>query len=341
MSTDQKLVPLTIAQDTHTRNPSKFLLNTFVTKTEAFDSESVQVDLIKEGEKTLPSIQRGKDGVRLETEKFFTGSFVPPYFKLEVPLPANMDTDRIPGESILNPYTPDQRRAYRVNRELELLNKRMDRVEEAQMAEAMFNGTVTSRDINGNTIAQINLQKSGSHLLTVGTLWDAGGADPLMDLMVACGLNEDDSDIPSTHAIFGWEAFLAMIQVEKVAKIFDSMNIKIDQIDAAIRQQSATRIGILGISGLEAWVLNTSYRDFATGDRVKHLDPKKVWVGSMHSPKSRYFARIDHKLAPSKSERFSYLYETNDKSSDIIGFQSAPLPVDNLPDASSTLTVLT
>jgi hypothetical protein len=340
MSTDQKLIDLSLAQVNYTQSPSKFLTNTFATEIKPSDNISVQVDLVKEGIKTLPFIKRGQSPTRLETEKFSTGTYAPPLIKVELPLPANIDTDRIPGESIANQYTPEQRRQYRINRELMLLNKRADAVEEAQMAEGMFTGVITTKDQSGTVNATIDLIKKPTHLITVANLWNSASADPLNNLMTACGLNEDDSDIPSTHVIFGWEAFLAMLQVEKVSKIFDSLNIKINEIEAAVRQQSAVRIGVLGISGLEGWVINTSYRDFATGLRTKHLDPKKVWVGSILSPKTRYFARVEHKMAPSLSERFAYIYETEDKSSDIIGFQTAPLAVDNMPDASTTLTVL-
>jgi hypothetical protein len=337
---DKEIKPLFLIQDTYSNKPSTFGLQNFVNIRNNFDSVNVDIDLFDSMSTDAPTVKRGEDPVKTNVRKFETKSATPLYFSMETDINAEMDRIRIPGETYQNLKTPEERRAFRVAQEVMEHNSKIDNTLESMLWQSMTAGTITTKNRVGVS-ETIDLLKPNDHIYQVANLWsNVSTSKPINDIVTAGNKNSDDSDAASDTVCFGWEAFLAFIEHDKVSKIFDNLRIDPGNLKAEIVNNKVTYVGTLAATGMEAWVVNTHRRDFATKNKVAHIDPKKVWVGSALTPKSLLGGRVDHKDCPSMVSRYAWKYSPDNGAHDIVAIMAAEIAVDNMPNASSYITVL-
>lgn len=319
-----------------------FILDTLFGTIETFDTEHVDIDIVKGDERLAPFVSPRVEGKLMSEQGFSTRSYKPGYVKPKyITSAADLVKDRTAGENIYAGDAPS-RAATRLAKNLADGENQIARREEWMAAQGLLTGTV---DVVGEGVNyQIDFGMDPNHKVTLsGTdLWsDATNSDPLGDLSDWSTLIADDGNANANILIGGKDAIQALFKNTSVQKALDTRRINMGEIKPSSLAPGVSYYGTLIANGVNVDVYQYigNYKD-DNGDRQRFIPDNKVVLTSTEADFRRNFgaiADLDAGLMPMMA--FPKSWESKDPSARHVLIQSAPLPAPHQIDAIVTATV--
>ncbi|WP_419900696.1 major capsid protein [Roseomonas sp. USHLN139] len=208
--------------------PSSFLLDRYFTNEIRFDTEEVAIDIFVGKRRLAPFVHPLREGRFVESLKFQTALYRPPYVKDKRKLDPRRAIRRAIGERIGGDLTPQERTQVNLGLEMEdqmgMLTRRMEQM----AASALASGTVTLQG-DGFPTATISFGRSANLnvVLTGASRWGQAGVSPAADIedwaaRVVRESGRKVREITFTNA--AWKAFRADPMVAQVIASFANGN---------------------------------------------------------------------------------------------------------------------
>lgn len=333
------------------KRPGRFLRDTFFPGQEQFDTETVDVDIIKGKRRMAPFVSPIAEGRLVESIGFSTSSLKPGYVKPKMVTTAADLLKRLPGEMLYGGgLGPEQRAQQKLGKDLAEMLDQIDRREEWMAAQALNAGAVTMT-IKGETAdktVQVDFQMDATHKITLAgnDLWsDTVNSDPVAKLAEWSRTIRQDSGVSPTDAVMGSDACTAFLNHPTVQKFMDMRQVDMGKIDPQQLPEGVTYVGRLKAPSIQIdiWTYDEWYVDDA-GDEQPMIPVKKVWLGSRRAKNTKLYAVIQDIEAieggQAAVQRFPKSWITKDPAVRWLMVQSAPLMALNQPDAFISAQVL-
>jgi len=325
------------------RAPRTFLIDMFFQDIKEFDTEKVDIDIQRNKRVVASYVRRREQGQFVETQGYSTNSYAPPYLKPKMESNASKRRKRQIGNVIYaNGKSNMDTVAEAMGKDLAFLDDMIVRTEELQAAQALFDGVVAIKDLDGEKVIEdIDFGRSASHdvTLTGGERWTQGASDPIKTIDTQNTVNVKSSGVQSDVCVMGTEAANAFISNEKVIRLLDVRNFEIGQLQLQAQSFGVKFLGY--IDGVKYYRYDEWYFDEITQTEKPLLDPKKVLLGSSQAITSRSYGAIEHEEAGINAMmRFPWTYRIEDPSATIVQLHSAPLVIPHQIDAFSVIKVV-
>lgn len=330
--------------------PRTWFLDTFFRGTpRTFNTEAVDIDIMKGKRRLAPFVNPRREGKIVERRGFSTRSYKPAYIKPKMVTTAEDILKRSFGSDIYSPNSgPAAKAAEQVGRDLAELNEQIIRREEWMAAMSLTTGhcLVIGEGINDD----VDFLMEATHLpvLTGTGLWtDHTNATPLDDLKRWKRLVAKDSGISPTICLMGLDALDNFLKCDQVIgnasggkNVFNMINVQMGRIDPRILPNGVTYYGNLQELGLDIYTYEEWYVDDDSDIEMPMMASNKVMLGSPAARTEKLYGAIRDLKALAAVPRFPKSWEIEDPSERLIMVQSAPLMVPVQVDAFLTATVV-
>ena len=275
-----------------------------------FNSEEVEIDIVRSEEDVAVVIDDLSAGYRMNTEDLYTNKkFKPPIFKEAGNLNAFDMIKRTAGN---NPFEDVNFQASAITRSFNIFRKterKIRRAIELQASQVMLQGTVTLTDATGADKYSIDYKPKATHFPTASVAWNTGGTDDkLGDIrQVSEVIRADGLSSPDTM-IFGDKAWDVFIQDERVQKQLDNRRMDFGQVAPETRGEGGVFQGTLWVGNyrFQMWTYSGRYKDLQTGVSTKYMDEGKVIMLSSGARLDAAFGAIP-RFAPADARALPFL----------------------------------
>ena len=314
----------------------RFILDTLFTNVETFDTEHVDIDIVKGDERLAPFVAPVVEGKLMEDQGFTTRSYKPAYVKPKyITTAAEIVRDRVAGEDIYSGDAPN-RAEVRLAKQLADGENQVTRREEWMASQGLVSGKVSV--VGDGMNMEIDFGMNPNHLITLtGTdLWsDAATSKPLSDLSDWADMISEDGQANADILILGIDAAAALMGNESFTKALDNRRITLGEIKPSQLAKGVTYLGEITTEGFSGSVYRYagSYID-ENGDRQYFIPKDRAVMTSTTADFRRNFGAIaDLDAGLVSMPLFPKSWLENDPSSRVVLLQSAPLPAPHQIDA--------
>lgn len=325
--------------------PRSFLLDTFFSGSETFDTEHVDIDIWKGKRKLAPFVSPKKEGKIVESQGYKTRSYKPPYIKPKKVTTAEDILKREMGQHIYGSnMSPMQKAAQRLGKDLAELDDMIIRREEWMAAQALTTGKIRCQGDGVDDTLDFLMESSHLPVLSGTALWSATTtAKPLQNLRDWKRMIAKDSGVNPTDVIMSPDVYDAMLYTDEVKgtnNLFDNRRIMLGQIEPRDVGGGVTYIGRITELGLDLWTYEEWYVDEFDEDTEKPMIPEgKLIMGSPNAYTRRLYGAIKDLKSTGAVRRFPKSWEVEDPSARFVMVQSAPIVALHQVDAFACATV--
>lgn len=315
-----------------------FLKDTFFTNERTFDTEYVDVDIVKGKRRMAPFVSPKIAGKVVERQGYRTNTYKAPMINPKIPTTAEQLQKRLAGEALYSGMSPDERAAEQLGRDLAELDEMITRREEWMCAQALFEGKI---EIKGEGVDEvIDFGLTNKEALSGNALWNQSTADPLADLkrwrraiIKASGINPD-------IVVMGSDVIDAFLAHQKVQQLLDLRLVDTGQINPQTLPNGTTYIGRIAELGVNIYTYDEWYLD-DDGTEKPMVPEKTLMMGSTSARFDLlYGAYIDMELGTFDLPRIPRSWVEKDPSVRWVQLISRPLPVPQYIDSLYVATVL-
>lgn len=334
------------------KRPYTWLRDTFFSRVHQFETETVDVDIVKGKRRMAPFVHPLAEGKAVERIGFSTNTLKPGYIKPHMVTTAGDLLKRQPGQVLYQGgQTIEQRAQAQLGKDLATLMDMIDRREEWMAAKALDLGKITMT-IKGETAdktVEVDFLMAANHKITLAgnDVWsDTVNADPVADLQAWASRVRQDSGINPTDVVMGTDACAAFLNHPKVQALLDLRRVDTGEINPRQLPNGVSYVGRIKAPNLtvDVWTYEEWYVDEATGNEEPMVPAKKVWMGSPNTANCRCHAVIQDVEAIEEGQaavtRFPKSWVTKNPGVRWLQVQSAPLVALQQPDAFVSAQVL-
>lgn len=311
--------------------PRTFLQTMFFKESVTFDTENVDLDVIKGKRRLAPFVSPLAEGKVVERTGFSTSSIKPPYIKQKMATKASDILKRQSGNIIYQGNSsPAQRAQVQLGKDMIELMNMIIRREEWMAANALNSGVIT---VAGDGInAQIDFLMASDHKITLtGTAkWTDAASDPITNLRTWKQKAGQDSGLVPNVAVFGSSVLTAFLGNANALKLLDKTKVTLGQIDPKQLPDGVTYYG--NVEGLDIYTYDEWYLD-DNGALQPMVPVNKIFMGSTSAQNKRLYGAIQDLEATAAVPYFPKSWEEKDPSVRWLMLQSAPVVALNQPDA--------
>jgi len=326
-----------------------FFLDTFFKVSRTFNTESVDIDIIKGKRKLAPFVNPMREGKLVERRGYKTRTYKPPYIKPKMVTTAEDLLKRQPGNIIYSPNTgPAQQASKQLGEDLASMDESITRREEWMASQALTTGQVHVIGDGVDDVIDFHMEASHLPVLTGTALWsDFDDATPIDDLKTWRRLVAKDSGKSPSICLMGLEAYDNFMKCEQVIgtatggkNVFDMRKINVGQIDPQLLPDGMTFIGTLTELGLDIWTYEEWYVNDDDDIEYPLMPDNKILLGNPGARAKRLYGAIKDLDALAPTARFPKSWTTKDPAVRFAMIQSASLPAPLEIDAFLCATVL-
>lgn len=319
-----------------------FFLNTFFRRTRVFNTEAVDIDIIKGRRRLAPFVNPRRPGKIVEKTGFSTRSYKPAYVKPKMVTTAEDLLKRQPGQVIYSANSgPAQQASAELGRNFAELDEMITRREEWMAAQALTTGKVPVVGEGVNDELDFMFDPSHLPVLSGTDLWtDHENATPLDDLKKWKRQVSKASGLSPTVCIMGLSALDSFLKCEQVLgtasggkSVFDMRAIDMGRIDPQLLPDGVIYYGYLKELGLDIYTYEEWYIDDIDEVEYPMMPENKVLLGSPSARSTKMYGAIKDLAALAPTARFPKSWTKEDPSARFIMVQSAPLMAPLQPDA--------
>jgi hypothetical protein len=325
--------------------PRSFLLDTFFSGSETFDTEHVDIDIWKGKRRLAPFVNPRKEGKVVESQVYKTRSYKPPYIKPKKVTTAEDILKREMGQHIYGSNMSQmQKAAQRLGKDLAELDDMILRREEWMAAQVLTTGKVRCQGDGIDETIDFLMEAEHLPVLAGAALWSATTtAKPLQNMRDWKRLIAKDSGVNPTDVIMSPDVYDAMLYTDEVKgtnNLFDNRRIMLGQIEPRDVGGGVTYIGRITELGLDLWTYEEWYVDEFDDETEKSMIPTgKLIMGSPNAYTRRLYGAIKDLKSTGAVRRFPKSWEVEDPSARFVMVQSAPIPALHQVDAFLCATV--
>lgn len=326
-----------------------WFLTTFFNISNTFNTEAVDVDIIKGKRRLAPFVSPKREGKVIEKRGFKTRSYRPAYIKPKMITTAEDILKRQPGQIIYAPNSgPAVMASQELGRNLAEMDEMITRREEWMAAQALITGQVNVIGDGINDVLDFHMDAENKPTLSGGSLWSAPTtAVPLDNLRTWKRLLAKKSGKSPNICLMGLSAIDAFMKCEQVVGnatggkgMFNLRAIDIGRIVPAMLPDGVTYYGSLTELGLDIYTYEEWYVDEYDDVEYPLMPNNKVLLGSTGARCERLYGAIKDLDALAPVARFPKSWTQPDPSARFLMVQSAPLTVPIEIDAFLCATVL-
>lgn len=264
-------------------NRQGFFATFFKTTEEDYtDTETVEIDIERDGQKVAPVIKDARTGsVIVSADDFSTKEYKPPLVSLTYPADLYDLMQRQPGEKDTAGIGSWLGRLFnKLKKEFLRMHKMVQRNIELQAAQILQTGSLTLEDEDTKEAYVLNYPVKRSHFPTVTTAWTDPNAKPLDDLEALCDAIVDDGRRDVSVAIFGSKAWNNALRNADFVDKVKRDGIGMGSLNPGLKNRGGRYMGYMdiGTHRLELWCYNDSYQKLGNGTNHRYMDPDKVIV---------------------------------------------------------------
>lgn len=328
-------------EELHT--PSTFLLQTFFARSETFDTETVDVDIVKQGRTLAPFVSPRLQGKVRADQGFTTKTFKPAYIKEKIPTTADKLLKRSPGQHPYSGETPAERAAQRLGRELSDMNDSITRREEWMAAKALTTGQVPVKGDGIDFVVDFAMESSHK-IASLTNKWNTANGDPLTDLRGWHRQVTKASGRRPTHVVLSGEAQDALMSNAKFMTALNTRRIDMGLIKPENMPDNVVYLGYLNDPGVDVYAYIEYHTDPDTGLLAPAIPAGQIIMGSNNTRNARLYGAIQDVEAMEgglvEAARYVKTWVTPDPSVRWLMLQSAPLVAMLEPNAFLTAKVI-
>lgn len=322
--------------------PTTFLLDTFFTVEEPVDSDVIDVDIERDGQRMASFVSPLVQGRVVKADGFTTLTHRPGYIKEKMAITPRDLSVREAGSSIYAPESSGESRMQRmINKKVKTLLDRITRREEWMAAQSLTTGKVT---IAGEGIPsfEVDFSPKSTHLPVLASTakWSETTSDPIENLRTWQDLIRDDGQAVGNKVVMGRNAWKSFFAHQKVKDALDNRRIVVGEVRPDLEKDGAQKMATWLDPNCEIWVYSGKYT-LPDGSTPSYLVPEnKVLFGATSARCSRHYARIqDLEAGMAVLRYFAKTFTEKDPSLMWIMMQSNTLPAPHQIDAFVCATV--
>ena len=326
----------------------KFLRNTFFRNVKQSDTDTIDIDIVKQGRRVTAYTRPVLQGTLMERGGFETKSYKMPTIKIKMASGADKFMTRSAGETPYTLETPAQRAARALVDDEAYLNGCLDAEEERQAAEVLSTGAITIRNDKGEAIQNIDFSLEASHkpVLTAADKWDDNSQN-FSTILAKCRawrkiITRTGAPAP-THMVVAsnvGELLIDKFNPPKEQSHISSIRVDRGQVDITNLPDGVTYIGFFKELGCDIYSYDGTYLDL--DNNVKPYIPDgKVILASANARFDRNYAAIQNFHAGLMPvARFPWTWIEPDGRARFLQLESAPLLAPHQIDSIVAATVL-
>lgn len=304
-----------------------FLKETFFRNVRTFDTEYVDIDIVKGKRRMAPFVSPIIGGKTVERQGYSTNTYKPVLVAPDMITTAQDLLKRAAGENIYGAGSPDERAAEQLGRDMAELDNLITRREEWMCAQALFTGQIQMIGEGVNESVNFGLAASHNITLTSGDLWTADTSDPLGDLRTWRRLIIQDSGVSPDIVVMGSDAIDAFLNNAKVLSALDNRRVDLGQIVPSALPNGVTYYGYIREAGVDIYGYDEWYLDDA-GVEQPMVPTQKVLMGSTRArTEMLYGAIVDVDEGTFALPRVPKSWTVPKPSARFVQLRSRPLPV--------------
>jgi len=261
-----------------------------------FDSESIELDIVRSGEDVAIVVVDAKTGYRMSSLDGYTNkTFTPPAYKEGFALNAY---DLVKRQAGNDPFQDPNVRAALIDlvmRNMRTKQEMIRRAIEIQASQVFQTGTLSLTNEAGTVLYTLDFKPKSAHFFAPTIKWTSTGNDKKADLTTLANLiRANGQGEPNVIELgeLAWDAFIAD---EDIQKLLDNRRIDIGNISRAVRQgDGSTYHGTieLGPYTYDLVTYSGKYKHPQTGVMTDYLDPKKVVMRATSARMDLVFGNI-------------------------------------------------
>ena len=319
-----------------------FLRDTFFRNSRVFDTDTVDVDIVKGKRRIAPYVSPYLEGKKVERIGYQTNTIKPGYVKPKTETNVAHLLKRVPGVTVYEGnMTPAQRAAMQLGEDLRELNDMIDRTEEFQCAEALNTGVVTISGEGMNFTVDFLMDASHKITLAGANLWSDSASDPLKNLRTWRRKIIQDSGLNPDTIVMAANVVDVFLEHDRIKNTLDNRRIDRGFINPQLLPDGVTYLGYMPEIGCDIYAYDEWYIDPVSEIETAMVPDNKVWMGASRAQNTKLYGLIqDLKLGSFAVTRFPKSWEQEDPSVRWLLLQSAPLMALNQPDAFISADVL-
>lgn len=335
--------PRTLAEVVRTTPPtSTFLRDRFFKNVKTFDTERVDIDIVKGDRKMAAFVHPLVGGEIVRDAGYQTESYKPPLINPAMITTADQLLARMPGEDLYNPKSPAERAAEKLVEEYRKLDDMTTRREEWMAAKVLTTGTIP---VKGKGVDEV-IDFGFTNKETLSTKkWGATGADPIANLREWKEKVSQNGFANCDMVIMGKAAANAFMNDAGVQKMMDMRRFEIGSIAPKELENGVLYYGHLNLPGVDIYGYNEVYLDETDG-QTKPLIPDNM---ALMLPSNANYMRaygvcpyLDEsgRWAMAQTPRFLRAYAEHRPDRHFLELQAHPLLIPDKIDSWLVATVL-
>lgn len=326
-----------------------WFLATFFSLSRTFNTEAVDVDIVKGKRRLAPFVSPKREGKIVERSGFKTRSYKPAYIKPKMVTTAEDILKRQPGNIIYMPNSgPAQMAAAQLGLDLAELDEMITRREEWMAAQALITGQVNVVGDGINDVLDFHMDAENKPVLSGTSLWsDHDHAVPLDNLKTWKRLVAKKAGKAPSLCLMGLSAVDNFLKCEQVIgttgggkNLFNMRAIDIGRINPQSLPDGVTFYGTLTELGMDIYTYEEWYVDEFDDVEYPLMPNNKVLLGNPGARCERLYGAIKDLSALAPTARFPKTWVKEDPSARFLMVQSAPLMLPVEIDAFLCATVL-
>lgn len=321
-----------------------FLRNTFFSSVRTFETDAVDVDIVKGKRRMAPFVAANRPGVVVSRDGYVTKSYKPPKVNPKRVTTAEHVMKRQPGEMLYNSgMSPEDRAKELLAKDLVELDDMISRREEWMAAQALFTGQINVVGDGVNDL--VDFGHTLKETLATGAKWSETTGDPLGDLAGWRTECIKASGIAPDTCVMSSEVADVFLQNEKVLKLLDNRRVDLGQINPQQLPGGVTYVGYIGGRvSMDIYTYDEWYID-DDGNEQPMVPAGKVLVASTKARFERLHAVIedvtdDGAMVFSAVPRYPRTFVEKDPAQRFVQVISRPLLVPVQVDSYFVGTVL-
>lgn len=314
------------------RPPRTFLLKMFFKVIKEFETKFVDLDIFTGKRRRAVYVHRRGQGQEVEKQGFKTRTLEPPYVKPKMPTQADDLLNRRPGDILHNNNVSNvERAAKELAENLADLDMMINRSEEIQASEILFDDLLKVRDLEGKeVVADITFGRDSTlNNFVPSTLWTAGGSDPFADLREMRRRIKQASGVRADIVVMPHDVTDVFLKNAEVKSQLDNRRFELGSIRMEI-QNETDAIFIGTIHGFDIWEHTEFFFDDVTDQELEIIPTGTVLVGSTEARAERLYGAIsdiskEDGAMVAAMMRFPKTWVEDDPSVRFVQLHSAPL----------------
>ena len=324
-----------------------FLRDTFFTDVQTFDTDTVDVDIVKGGRELAPFVHPKLGSRPRSNQGFSTKTYRAPLVSESMVTTGEDLMHREPGETLYSGVTPAARQMRKNARDLMTMNNAITRREEWMAAQVLFTGKIPV--IGDGLNEEIDFNFTQSVTLT-SDKWSAEGTDILGQLEDWRETVQKNGYVNANMMVMDRKAASALVNNKQMKELLDTKNYELAKIAPRELPSGATYIGSYGKLGLDFYQYNDWYLDDFTdpaSPTTRQLVPDgTVALLSTEAQFSRLYGAIAYapygetEFVTEEADRVAHAWVERRPDRKFLGLDSRPLLVPHEVDSWLVAKVL-